>query len=86
MPDRPLDPWAERQHPDRYDPSDLRRMLVDDYVWNRALGGPSEKGCAFLIGACARIARLEGKDVDAVFESILAEGASVTGRTTVALA
>lgn len=79
------DRWGKRKHPDRYDPADLRAMLVDDIVNTKPMGGPGEFGCAFVIGACARIAKAEHKPVDDVFQSILAEGASLTGTTALPL-
>lgn len=83
---RKLDPWRRRRHPNRYSVEDLHAMLLDDYVSNRPLGGPMEQGAAFLIGACARIAHHRGITTDEYFEALLAEGAALTGRSTVQLA
>lgn len=83
---RKLDNWRRRRHPDRYSPDELHAMLLDDYVHNRPLGGPMERGAAFTIGACQRIARHRGVSVEDYFQMLLAEGAAKTGRTTVPLA
>lgn len=83
---RKLDPWNKRKHPYQYDPDTLHKMLLDDYVSNRPLGGPMEWGAAFVIGACEKVAVHRRVSVDAYFEAFLAEGAALTGRTTVPLA
>lgn len=83
---RKLDPWDKRKHPYTYDPDTLHKMLLDDYVSNRPLGGPMEWGAAFVLGACEKIAAHRRVSVDAYFEALLAEGATLTGRTAVPLA
>lgn len=83
---RKLDRWDKRRHPLRYSPDVLHAMLLDDYVHHRPLGGPGERGAAFLIGACAKIAKTRGVKPDDYFKALLAEGAEVTGSTAVALA
>lgn len=83
---RKLDPWDKRKHPYQYDPDVLHKMLLDDYVSNRPLGGPMEWGAAFLIGACEKIAAKRGVTPNDYFDALLAEGAALTGRTAVPLA
>lgn len=83
---RKLDPWRDRKRAARYSPEDLHAMLIDDYVAGRPLGGPMEDGALFLIEACARVAKRRRVSVDDYFEALLAEGASLTGRTVVPLA
>jgi prolyl-tRNA editing enzyme YbaK/EbsC (Cys-tRNA(Pro) deacylase) len=83
---RKLDPWGKRRHPNRYSPDVLHAMLLDDYAHHRPLGGPGERGAAFTIGACAKVARARGVKPDDYFKVLLAEGAQVTGSTAVALA
>lgn len=73
------DPWGKRRHPNRYGAKALRAMIVDDLVHYRPPGGPMEIGTAFLIGACARIAKQERKPVDEVWTSLLAEASAELG-------
>lgn len=84
--DAQLDEWGKRKHPNRYTPKELRAMLVDDGRNRRTLGGPAEKGCAFLIGACDRIAKADRIPVDDVFVSIVDEIQSLTGDVALPLA
>jgi hypothetical protein len=81
-----VDSWGRRFPPADYTTTAIRAMLVADIVALRPLGGPDEAGIAWLIAACATIAKRERKRVDDVFESILAEGAAQAGHTNVALA
>ena len=80
-----VDRWGRRLVPSEYTTEAIRAMLVDDIVALRPLGGPDELGAAWLIAACALIAKRERKLVDDVFKSILAEGASAAGHTNLAL-
>lgn len=79
------DPHGKRKYPYRYSTKALRAMLVEDIVALRPLGGPGEVGAAWLIGAVDAISRRTGTHPDEVFKSILAEGASITGHTNLAL-
>ena len=83
---RRLDDWRKRRHPNRYSAEALHAMLLDDLVHHRPLGGPGERGCAFLIGACQKNARHRGVTPDAYFQALLAEGTAITGSTAVAMA
>jgi hypothetical protein len=83
---RKLDPHHARKRAHRYDADTLHAMLLDDYVHNRPLGGPMEKGAVFVVEACAKIAAYRRSTPNDVFEAILAEGAAQTARTTVTLA
>jgi hypothetical protein len=83
---RKLDPWDRRRHPYRYSPEVLHAMLLDDLVHHRPPGGPDERGVAFLLGACQKVAKDRRCTVNDYFEALLAQAASMTGSTAVALA
>jgi hypothetical protein len=73
------DPWGRRQHPYRYDAKALRAMIVDDLCAYRPPGGPAEKGAAFLLGACQRVAERDRCSVDDAWKSMLAEASAKLG-------
>jgi hypothetical protein len=81
-----LDPHHARKRAHRYDADTLHAMLLDDYMHNRPLGGPMERGAVFVVEACAKIAHTRRSTPNDVFEALLAEGAAATARTTVPLA
>lgn len=83
---RKLDPHHRRKPADRYSPDVLHAMLLDDLVHHRPLGGPMERGAQFTVIACARVAKARRVPVDDYFQALLAEGAAVTGSTSVTLA
>ena len=80
------DPWERRRHPYRYHPDALHEMLVDDGKRRKPLGGPMEKGAAFLIGACEKIAAHRRITVEDYFGQLTAEIAVHTGSTALPLA
>lgn len=73
------DLWGHRRHPNRYSARALRAMIVDDLVHYRPPGGPGDFGVAFLLGACAKVAKADGVPVDEAWKSMLAEASAHVG-------
>jgi hypothetical protein len=74
-----IPPPRRRKHPSKYGSSDLRAMLVDDGIKRIPLGGQWEGGLAWMTEAIARIAKLDRKDQETVFDEIKAEIKAETG-------
>lgn len=58
-------------------------MLLSDFEHARPLGGPMEWGAAFVIGACARVAKARRVTPDVYYQSLLAEAEALYGGAAV---